>query len=158
MDFRAGSIHPRSNPSNDGTEQLAVRIDRESLSTLVHEQTHVWRRYFGPLNRRGGKGANGYHDTVWRDEMLRIGLPPSDTGEPGGKMLGYRMSHYVEEGGPGSVPARARPFQPASRRRASITMRRLLISVAVITPAATSPIRMVHTALISGVTPRRTCE
>ena len=32
--------------------------------------------------------------------MLRVGLVPSDTGQPGGKMVGQRMSHYIEEGGP----------------------------------------------------------
>ncbi len=78
---------------------LAIRSDKDSLSTLVHEQAHVWRHYLGPLNRRGGRGANGYHDSVWSEEMQRIGLVPSDTGEPGGKMTGYQMTHYIEEGG-----------------------------------------------------------
>lgn len=79
---------------------LALREDRQSLSTLVHEQVHVWRHYFGPLNRRGGRGSNGYHDLPWADEMERLGLMPSDTGLPGGKRTGHRMTHYIVDGGP----------------------------------------------------------
>ena len=79
---------------------LALRDDRESLSTLVHEMAHLWRHVFGPLNKRGGRGANGYHDLVWVGEMERIGLMPSDTGLPGGKKTGNRMSHYIIPGGP----------------------------------------------------------
>lgn len=77
----------------------ATRSDRDSLSTLTHEMAHVWRHYLGPLNRKGTRGSNGYHDQVWANEMLRIGLVPSDTGAPDGKMTGYQMTHYVEEGG-----------------------------------------------------------
>ena len=32
--------------------------------------------------------------------MERIGLIPSDTGQPGGKRVGESMSHYIEDGGP----------------------------------------------------------
>lgn len=78
---------------------LAVRTDRESMGTLVHEGAHAWRHYLGPLNSKGGRGSGGYHDTVWAKEMLRIGLIPSSTGAPGGKPTGYRVSHYIEEGG-----------------------------------------------------------
>ena len=69
-------------------------------STLVHEMAHLWRHYLGPLNRNGERKTNGYHCSVWAREMLRIGLIPSDTGAPGGKMTGYRMTHFIEEGGP----------------------------------------------------------
>lgn len=48
---------------------LALRGDRDTLSTLVHEICHLWRHEFGPLNRRGGRGSNGYHDRAWADEM-----------------------------------------------------------------------------------------
>lgn len=78
---------------------LAVRNDHESLSTLVHEMTHVWRHYLGPVNREGRRVTNGYHDRKWAAEMLRIGLIPSDTGAPGGKMTGYRMTQFIETGG-----------------------------------------------------------
>lgn len=79
---------------------LALRDDRESLSTLVHEQVHVWRHYLGPVNRRGGRGARGYHDRVWADRMEQIGLMPSHTGRPGGDRTGHQMTHYIIEGGP----------------------------------------------------------
>jgi ribosomal protein S27AE len=32
--------------------------------------------------------------------MRRIGLPPSSTGAPGGAETGYKVSHYVIDGGP----------------------------------------------------------
>lgn len=79
---------------------LALRSDRDSLSTLVHEMAHVWRHYLGPLNRNGKRVTNGYHDRHWANEMLRVGLVPSNTGAPGGRRTGYRMSHYIAAGGP----------------------------------------------------------
>jgi len=78
---------------------LAVHDDRQSLSTLVHEMAHVWRHYLGPLNRKGERVTNGYHDLKWAAEMERIGLIPSDTGAPDGNKTGYRMSHYIDKDG-----------------------------------------------------------
>ncbi|MCB2012807.1 MAG: SprT-like domain-containing protein [Geminicoccaceae bacterium] len=68
---------------------------REVLSTLVHEMCHLWRHDLGPVNRKGGKGSNGYHDIVWADAMSALGLEPSDTGLPGGNRTGTRMTHYI---------------------------------------------------------------
>jgi len=85
---------------------LALRSQRDSLSTLVHELAHVGRHYHGPLNRRGGRGSNGYHDLPWAELMERIGLMPSDTGLPGGKKTGNRMTHYIIDGGPFDVACR----------------------------------------------------
>ena len=51
-----------------------------------------------------------------------------------------------------AAPALERLRNPAMRR----TMARLLINEAMMTPAVTSAIRTVQTALISGVTPSRT--
>ena len=79
---------------------FTARGDLGSLSTLAHEMIHLWREDFGPLNRKGGKGAGGYHDKVWADKMEAIGLMPSHNGEPGGARTGFRVSHYVIEGGP----------------------------------------------------------
>ncbi len=79
---------------------LALRSDRDSLSTLTHEQVHVWRHYRAAGNGGRPYQTNGYHDRVWADRMEAIGLIPSDTGLPGGKRTGYRMSHYIVEGGP----------------------------------------------------------
>jgi hypothetical protein len=42
----------------------------------------------------------GYHNKEWAQLMCTIGLMPSDTGAPGGKQTGQRVSHYIIEGGP----------------------------------------------------------
>ena len=39
--------------------------------------------------------------------MTAIGLEPSDTGRPGGKRIGDRMSHYIVAGGPFDVACKA---------------------------------------------------
>ena len=69
------------------------RAPREVLSTLVHEMVHLWQFHFG----RFSKG--GYHNKEWANKMYDVGLPPSDTGQPGGKRTGRNMSHYIEPGG-----------------------------------------------------------
>lgn len=65
------------------------RDDREILSTLVHEQVHVWQQEFGKTPR------GGYHNKQWGTEMKRIGLYPSDSGKEGGKETGQNMTHYI---------------------------------------------------------------
>lgn len=72
---------------------FADRSAQEVLATLAHEMTHLWQHHFGKPSR------TGYHNREWADKMVAIGLCPSDTGEPGGKRTGQRMSHYVIEGG-----------------------------------------------------------
>jgi len=72
---------------------FALRSDRETLSTLVHEMVHLWQEHFGEPPRRC------YHDRQWAAKMKEVGLIPSDTGEPGGKETGQSMTHYIEEGG-----------------------------------------------------------
>jgi hypothetical protein len=67
---------------------------RDVLSTMVHEQCHQEVQHFGKPVRRG------YHDRQWANRMKAIGLHPSNTGEPGGKELGYHMDHYIIDGGP----------------------------------------------------------
>src|SRR5690606_24429339 len=84
----------------------AVHGDADALSTLVHEMAHLWREEFGPANRKGKKGAPGYHDRVWADKMEAVGLMPSDTDQPGGKRTGFRVGHYVIEGGPFDLACR----------------------------------------------------
>ena len=86
---------------------LELQGDYDALSTLVHEQCHVVRYEFVPPNRNGGKGARGYHDRAFAKVMRAVGLVPSDTGQPGGRQTGYRMSHYVEAGGRFDVACRA---------------------------------------------------
>lgn len=72
---------------------FAVRSVREVLSTLAHEQSHQFQQIYG----KPGRGR--YHNAEWADLMEEIGLMPSDTGEPGGKRTGDRMTHYIIEGG-----------------------------------------------------------
>ena len=73
---------------------FAVRSIRETLSTLAHEMVHQWQCRFGRPGRRG------YHNKEWAARMEQVGLMPSDTGEPGGRKVGERMTHYIIDGGP----------------------------------------------------------
>jgi hypothetical protein len=73
---------------------FATRSLEETLSTLVHEQVHLWQNCYAT------PGRSGYHNRQWAEKMKTIGLHPSNTGRPGGKELGDRMSHYIIEDGP----------------------------------------------------------
>lgn len=68
------------------------RTDREILSTLVHEQVHLWQHHFGTPKKTP-------HDKEWANKMEEIGLMPSSTGAEGGKRTGRRVSHYIIKGG-----------------------------------------------------------
>jgi len=70
------------------------RTDREIISTMVHEQVHLWQFHFGKPGRRG------YHNKQWAAKMNSIGLIPSHTGEPGGKQTGQSVTHYIQGDGP----------------------------------------------------------
>jgi len=35
----------------------------------------------------------------WAEHMRGVGLIPSDTGAPGGREVGQRVTHYIEAGG-----------------------------------------------------------
>lgn len=72
---------------------FATRTSTETLSTLVHEMVHVWQHHFGKPSR------SGYHNKQWAEKMRAVGLIPSDTGQPDGKEVGQRVSHYIEPGG-----------------------------------------------------------
>ena len=74
-------------------ETFGRRTDKEILSTLCHEQTHLLQAHFGKPGRRG------YHNLEWAMMMIEIGLMPTDTGAVGGKMTGERVTHYIVEGG-----------------------------------------------------------
>ena len=69
------------------------RSMEETLSTLVHEMAHLWQHRFGKRPRKA------YHDKQWAAKMREIGLIPSDTGAPGGKETGQKMSHYIAPSG-----------------------------------------------------------
>lgn len=69
------------------------RNTKQILSTLVHEQAHLWQQHFGKPSR------NGYHNKEWGAKMHALGLHPSSTGKPGGKETGQKVSHYIVKGG-----------------------------------------------------------
>jgi hypothetical protein len=69
------------------------RTTEQSLSTLVHEMTHLEQHHFGKPSR------SGYHNKEWALLMRAVGLVASDTGAPGGREVGQQVSHYIEEGG-----------------------------------------------------------
>jgi len=77
-----------------------IRNQKDSLTTIGYELTRLARYEFGPINQRGGRGSNGYHDKPWAMLAESIGLQPSDTGLPNGKITGSKMSYYLIEGGP----------------------------------------------------------
>lgn len=69
------------------------RTVEEILSTLVHEMAHLWQHHFG----KAGEGT--YHNKEWAAKMDALGLIPTDTGEPGGKRTGRRVTHIIQAGG-----------------------------------------------------------
>jgi hypothetical protein len=73
---------------------VLAREPVEIMGTLVHEMVHLWQQEHGPPSR------STYHNTEWAGKMEEVGLMPSNTGQPGGKRTGQRMTHYVIEGGP----------------------------------------------------------
>lgn len=85
---------------NEVTDEIALnpshfrsRTTEESLSTLVHEMAHLQQHHFGKPSRAS------YHNKEWAQMMRAVGLIPSDTGAPGGREVGQKVSHYIEEGG-----------------------------------------------------------
>ncbi len=76
------------NPNHIGRRKVEA-----TLSTLAHEMAHVWQHHFGKPGRRG------YHNAEWARKMHEIGLLPTDTGQPGGKETGEKVTHMIEAGG-----------------------------------------------------------
>jgi predicted SprT family Zn-dependent metalloprotease len=86
--------------SKETTDEIALnpstfadRTVTQILSTLVHEMAHQWQEQHGKPSR------TSYHNKEWAKKMREVGLVPSDTGAPGGKEVGQKVSHYIEEGG-----------------------------------------------------------
>ncbi len=86
----------RVGSSTETTDEIAMnpmhfngRSIEQTLSTLVHEMVHLWQHRFGKSSR------TAYHNKQWADKMREVGLIPSDTGAPGGKETGQKMSHYI---------------------------------------------------------------
>jgi predicted SprT family Zn-dependent metalloprotease len=76
------------------TPTTLYRTPIEIFSTLVHEMCRLWQWEFGSPSR------NGYHNKEWAAKMEKVGLIPTDTGKPGRKRTGQRMTHCIEQGGP----------------------------------------------------------
>jgi predicted SprT family Zn-dependent metalloprotease len=74
---------------------FARRTPTEILSTLVHEMVHLWHH----RDPHGNPGRRGYHNKEWAKQMKVVGLLPTDTGLPGGKETGERVTHMIEPGG-----------------------------------------------------------
>jgi predicted SprT family Zn-dependent metalloprotease len=97
--FMAPERWKRVGEETFGTHEISLtpttlyRTPLEIFSTLVHEMVHLWQWEFGEPSR------NGYHNKEWAAKMREVGLIPSDTGKPGGKETGQKMTHYIEEGG-----------------------------------------------------------
>lgn len=72
---------------------FTLRSIESVLSTLVHEMVHHWQHHFGTPSRTNP------HNAQWVQKMRSIGLNPSNTGLPGGKTTGHRVSHYIEPDG-----------------------------------------------------------
>ena len=78
----------------------------KTLSTLVHEMVHLWQHHCGKPSR------TGYHNKEWANKMRSVGLIASDTGEPGGREVGQRMTHYIEAGGRFQAVFKTLNFEP----------------------------------------------
>jgi len=74
-------------------DHLKGRPIKDTLSTLVHEQVHLWQEDFGKPPKGPG------HNREWGDKMESLGLMPSRTGQPDGKRTGRRVTHYIITGG-----------------------------------------------------------
>lgn len=72
--------------------------DKRILSTLVHEQAHLWQAH------EGEPGRGGYHNRQWARKMLEVGLQPISFDQPG-KMTGQRVTHEIISGGPFDLAA-----------------------------------------------------
>lgn len=87
--------------SDRGETRHEISINPDTLSmgdefwhsTLVHEMCHLWQFDHGKPSRYS------YHNKEWARKMISVGLMPSDTGQPGGKLTGQQMGDYVIDGG-----------------------------------------------------------
>lgn len=76
------------------SELFAERSWLSLMQTVVHQQCHAWQHQFGRPSRPG------YHNAEWAEQMEKLGLVPSVTGEPGGRKTGQHILEYPIIGGP----------------------------------------------------------
>ena len=96
----AGYFHADQWQSNGGDAKLhQINMSpncfdsdlKKVLSTLAHEQAHLWQEVYGEPSR------NGYHNKQWAAKMHDIGLTPDNF--KGGE-TGQKVSHHIKAGGP----------------------------------------------------------
>ncbi len=63
------------------------------VATFVHQLVHHWQYYFG------SPGKIGYHNREWADQMLAVGLQPTQDNTEGGREIGYTMHQRIIGGG-----------------------------------------------------------
>jgi hypothetical protein len=85
----------RRHELNLNPDGFVGRTDKEIVSTLLHEQVHLWQFAFGANPPKRGN----YHNKEWAAKMIALGLMPSSTGMPGGRITGTKMTHYILENG-----------------------------------------------------------
>ena len=93
-----GYFCPSNTHNDDGclSDEIALnpsffptRPIEETLSTLVHEQVHLWQSHFGT------PGRARYHNREWANKMITVGLQPTSTGAVGGRETGDKMTHFI---------------------------------------------------------------
>lgn len=74
-------------------DHMRKSAPKDALSTVAHEMAHLWQHAFGEKCP-----TRPYHNKEFANEMERIGLMCSSTGEVGGKKTGQKMTHYIIDG------------------------------------------------------------
>lgn len=74
------------------TPTSLCRPTLETLSTLLHEQVHLWQQHFGKPSE------NTYHNKQWAKKMVEVGLLPFCVTDPT-KTTGYKCSHNIDPNG-----------------------------------------------------------
>ena len=90
LDNPAGS-HRRNRPEPGPLRQPDP--DRRCFRRWCMKWRHLWQHHFGKPSR------SGYHNKEWAAKMREVGLIPTDTGQPGGKETGQKVTHIIEQGG-----------------------------------------------------------
>lgn len=95
--FKPNTWSPDGKKDADFLPELSLaprflyRDKKETFSTIVHEQCHLWQHTFGKKKSRAG-----YHNQEWANKMLELGLKPISGN---GGMTGQSVTHEIMEGG-----------------------------------------------------------
>ena len=72
---------------------FSKQITEKTLMTLVHEMCHLHQ------NVLGHKTIPCYHDKAFSNDMKRVGLLTTDTGDENGKGVGFKITQIKIKGG-----------------------------------------------------------